>query len=905
MGLARGLQYDDGGAPLAGAGAREERRMPISSRPFRDSVRDDRSAAQLIVPSSVGSPVFVGRAEELGRAERGLRELGLVTIIGLAGVGKSALAQRIASAWSGPVCRHHMRASQSAAELLDDLRRSCAGDAGQTPELRTDGERMADAAQRLDRSGSMALLEDIDRLGDAAPDLLTALTASLGRARVVVTSRTRIYSAAGPERVEIVLGGLEAGAARELWARLDDLYGARAGFEQALERTGGNPFFLRRAHEGNLADDPVGATVAALDAGERRIALALALVGMPMARDVASRLLPGRAGRAAIEGLIAKLVVDSTWCGDLVIHDLLGDGLRAAAAPDELAAAHRALVDALEHEPLDLVAGTRLRVRHMAGAGLGRRARDLLLVRARELVRAGAAGELLRGLDLVTTEDDVEARLARARARARMLDFGGAYDELLALGAERPDASDHLRATFAHLALLTLRLDVAERVSRAALLSPTIMPELRGRLAPVYVLTMTYKGLGRAAREQMEQCAEELPTPMQRGYAAVVRAFSFWLEEQDAEAEQTMLAPWPVLRSSLGFRASILAPSFMVSVLGRAGKTSDAAAALAEAETALARFDDPLMRVSLRALRTTLLESQGDFTAARDEAAAVEDALARAGHRLAVLWIRLMRGRLMLYCGQVRAGRRLLDEVAQEAAAAGAVLIVRLAARAGRADPWSAVTSPCQTESTRPGDQRRDRVTALLRTLGAGQCSVARGYLAAIDRDAIDPLERALVALAECVLDGDGPEGLDEVSLVAVFEEAGRAGADPELLPALAGWLRERLAARPKVPARVVVVDRHSDTVRSESVVVQLGRRPALRRLLYAMLEAPGRPHQRAALARAIWSVHYRAQHDGALWVNVRRLRALLAPTGIQVATDEEGVRLCLEPGCELQVIAR
>jgi hypothetical protein len=45
--------------------------------------------------------------------------------------------------------------------------------------------------------------------------------------------------------------------------------------------------------------------------------------------------------------------------------------------------------------------------------------------------------------------------------------------------------------------------------------------------------------------------------------------------------------------------------------------------------------------------------------------------------------------------------------------------------------------------------------------------------------------------------------------------------------------------------------------------------------------------------------------HDGALWVNVKRLRALLAPTGLHVASDDEGVRVFVEPGCELQVIAR
>jgi hypothetical protein len=875
---------------------------PHPSRSGRSaSMRSGRDrSAQLLGDDPVASPVFVGREEELARAARGLRDVRLVTIIGLAGVGKSALAQRVGDAWPGPVSRHHVHAGQPVAELVDDLRRACAAEGEKIPELRGEGERLADAARRLDRDATMAILEDVDRLGDAAPELLIALTASLRRARVVVTSRTRIFGAGGPERGEIVVGGLPAEAARDLWARLDDLYGARAGFDEALARTGGNPFYLRRAHEGDLdEDDPVAATVAALDADERRVALALALAGMPLARDVAARLLPGRAARAAMGGLIAKLVVETSWCGELVIHDLLGDGLRAVAGEDDLTAAHRALADALEDAPLGLVAGTRLRVRHLAAAGLLRAARDLLLARAQELVRAGAAGELLRGLDLVTRDDDGEARLARARTRARMLDFGGAYDEVLALGGDRPDASLSLRATFAHLAMLTLRLDVAERVSQDVLHSPSLPIELRGRVAPVYVLSATYMGLGCEARECIGRRTAGLANPVHRAYAGVVRAFSFWLEERDAEAEQAMVVPWQILRGSLGFRASVLAPSFMVSVLARAGKTSDAAAALEQAEAAVARFDDPLMRVSLRALRATLFESQGDFAAALADATEVADALGRAGHRLGSLWIRLVRARLLLYCGQVRDGRRLLDEVVHEASGAGAELIVRLAGRAGRADPWSAVTSPCQTESTRPGDRRRDGVTALLRTLGAGQDSVARGYLAAIDRAAIDPLERSLVALAEHAFDGD----LADDSLAPVFEQAGRAGADPELLPRIAAWLRERRDGRARGPSRLVVVDRHSDTVRSESVVVELRRRPALRRLLYALLEAPGRTHDRAALAHAIWSVGYRASHDGALWVNVRRLRSLLAPIGLTVATDEEGVRLCVEPDCELQVM--
>ncbi len=891
---------------------------------------------------SIASPVFVGREAEVERLERGLRDVPLATIAGIAGVGKSALAQRFAARWSGPVVCHHVRAGAPAAELLDDLRRSLAPARQVTPELATDGERLSDLAERLDRARALAVIEDADRLGPAAGELLEQLASLLGAnaGRVVATSRTRLHEAAsGPERVEIVLGGLEAAAAGELWARLDDLYGPRAGFDIAWQRTRGNPFYLRRAHAGDLdADDPVAATVAALDPDQRRIALALALIGMPFPRDLALRLLPQERARPrdeapardAIRGLIAALVVEPAGRGHLLVHDLLGEGLCAAASADEQVAAHRAVAGALEgasppersapdretvscsapSASLGLIATTRLRVRHMVAGGMIRPARDLLLARAPELVRSGGAGELLRGLDLVTSDDDGEARLARARAMARMLDLDRAYHEVVALGPEREDAGDQLRATFAHLAMLTLRLDVAERVSRAGLLSPSVAPELRIRFAMVHVLTATFQGNGDDARNAIDRAAGAFPTPMVRGCAALSQAFSLWLEERDAEAERAMHAAEALFQDALAFRARVLAPTFMVSVLARAGKMNDAAAALREAESALARFDDPLMRESLRGLRTTLLESEGQFAAARDEAAAVQDAFARAGQLIAALWMKLVRGRVTLYCGQVAAGRRLLEEVAREAEAAGASLMVELADRAGRADPGAAITGSAPLASSRPGEQRRNRVIAVLRSIAAGQPAVARGYLAALDREALDPLERALLRVAHWALAGraadeDVDADADAEPVRLACEQAARAGADPELVPSIASWLRDRLAARTR-SSELVEVDRRSDTVRARGgqVIVRLGRRTALRRLLYALLEAPDHVCDRAALARAIWAAPYRPAHDGALWVNVKRLRALLAPTGLRIASSEEGVRLRVEPDCELRVIA-
>jgi hypothetical protein len=108
--------------------------------------------------------------------------------------------------------------------------------------------------------------------------------------------------------------------------------------------------------------------------------------------------------------------------------------------------------------------------------------------------------------------------------------------------------------------------------------------------------------------------------------------------------------------------------------------------------------------------------------------------------------------------------------------------------------------------------------------------------------------------------------------------------------------------ARPRAARRLILVDRRTDTIRAGALVVQLGGRPAC-----ATCSTPcwrsGRAFDKPALARAIGSVEYRSVHDGALWVTVKRLRALLAPAGLRITGDDDGVRLRPEPDCELEVI--
>jgi DNA-binding winged helix-turn-helix (wHTH) protein len=84
---------------------------------------------------------------------------------------------------------------------------------------------------------------------------------------------------------------------------------------------------------------------------------------------------------------------------------------------------------------------------------------------------------------------------------------------------------------------------------------------------------------------------------------------------------------------------------------------------------------------------------------------------------------------------------------------------------------------------------------------------------------------------------------------------------------------------------------------------VTLSSRPSLRRLLYALLAAPGRSAAKASLAAALWPGEYHPErHDGALWTNLKRLRDLLQGTGLRVVTDDAGYRILVEDGYELVV---
>jgi len=845
--------------------------------------------------------LFVGRDAELGRLAVALTKVSFAQVVGLAGVGKSALVAQFASAWSGPALPRRVSVGQRGAELVDELRRALSRPMLQ---LVSDDERVADLSRLLDREGTLLVIEEADRLDGEGKALLADLIGQLARGRIVATARTQVFPLGeGPERLQLVLEGLERDAAAELWAQLDVLYGVRDGFEEAWRKSRGNPFYLRRVHAGDGGADPLlSDTIASLVHDDRAIALALAVSDMPLSPDVVARVLPDDRGEQALDRLLDCLVAERIGSDQVTLHDLIRSAMLQAASAAELQQAHHQLAAALQGAALDPVVEVRERFRHLVASGQVATARALVLGRASELVRLGGSGELIRCLDLLMADTaDVDIRLARARVLGRMLDFRRAFEDLSHMNANRQTATDRVRTSLAHVAMLTARLDVAEKISRAALADPALDQTLRIRHAAIWLFTRTYQGHGEAARVAVTDLTRQIEEPTARGMLMYLQAFSYWIEERDVEAEEAMRRAWVFLAGEQSMRARVLGAMFWVTLLARVGKLEEANREFATVEAAFEHFEDPLIETLMSALRSTLLATRGEFAAALAEITLTARRWSHGGHTLGLYWARRQRGELLLRIGCVREGHELLDEVARDAASAGVQLIAQQCERARRADPRRAVLDD-RPRPTRPGEIRRDRVLAVLRAIASGEREVAQARMGLLEEDAtLDALERALLELARATLARIDGRGDAPAMLTHAVQLAARAGADPELVVELDRYLRDAGARSHR--AQAVVIDRKTHEIRVAGAVVALGSRPTLRRLLYALLVEAGRTFDKASLAVALWSSKYRPErHDSALWVNVKRLRDLLDGTGLSIVTDTLGYRILVLDGYQLVI---
>jgi hypothetical protein len=859
--------------------------------------------------------VLVGRDEQLARLVRGLSTVSTALLYGVAGVGKSAIAYAWAARWAhGTVYRRaHAEPLQV---LVDDLRRQLAEEP--VPEMTSDEERLADLVDRVEAAESALIVDDLHQLaaGDRAT-LVEAIAAGVRRGRLIATSRERIpISAGGADRLEVRIDGLDEPAARDLWNRLDELYGPADGFERANRGARGNPFQLRRRHAGGLDDDdPIAAAVRRLAEDERHIAGALALANWRLPLATLEALMTPERARAALRRLTTLLIAEVDGADTAGIHNLFQEAVRAELGEEEKRRLHRELARAVPDAGFDLAIEVREMTRHHVAAGqladLGR----YLEQRAVEMIRDGETSELLNAIDAIApVERSPSVRLTRARCLARLLRYNESSDELTAL-VQGGEPTDEIRLSMADAAIIAGRIPESVSMLRALCDSARIAPALRQQALTSYAVALTHAGQGDRAREVLTGAGAVEQDSRARALLAFWAVCTLWMEERDDEGEEHLrrargLLPDP----TVPYAAGSLVPLTLASVQARLGRFDEVDELRRLAASTTARDNDPYTRAYEVRVNASIAFERGERAAALEMLETVATQYQRGGCTLPGLWARAWVGRILLVMGRRARGIEVLDAVEREAVACGARSILVAVANGRQLDPLVEVDSVAVPVSqAKRGRATRARLLEALRSAASGGGARALDLARAAEAAAVGPgyaLDRALAKLVDSTvarLEGRTGEAGAELSRATAL--AAEEGVDPDLLPSLnerLGALRlvtgnaRRTASLPDLALEryPVVLDGRTHELCVDDRRIALGRRPILRKLLYAMASRPNQVLTKEALAARIWPSRYSpSRHDNALWVNVRRLRVLLEPSGLRIELTEDGYRLITPEG--------
>jgi DNA-binding response OmpR family regulator len=256
-----------------------------------------------------------------------------------------------------------------------------------------------------------------------------------------------------------------------------------------------------------------------------------------------------------------------------------------------------------------------------------------------------------------------------------------------------------------------------------------------------------------------------------------------------------------------------------------------------------------------------------------EELEALRAEFERAGYLLAKLWTEALLLRILYALGR----RTRADQIFAEAIASAekhGVVTARLHLEEAKAeDPLLELGRHHWPPRPTSGHRVRDRAIAALVESAMGHGDRAEAILSAMPAQIEAPgygVERALASLVR----GD---------VTAARAQAAEDGADPELIDAITCSL-ERISYQ-------VIVDGQSHQLRANGRVVSLGRRRAVRRILYRLAARPGSVVSRDDLAQALWTRSYDPLvHENALKSNISNLRKLIDP--LQVEADDTGYRL-------------
>src|SRR2546425_1558911 len=375
--------------------------------------RDRRTGPSRELPAA---EPFVDRESELAALAAWLASPApLAIVLGVAGIGKTALATRAASLSERPIWYrkvHGFEDARTFAAALGDFLRGI-----DRPRLRNylasgmfDADGLA-AILREDLAGVLLVIDDVPASADVVGVLRLAVES--GRAKVLATARERPDALVGSVpggAAEIVLGGLPPDASRALVTRLlgepgdgvEPIVAAGRGHPMALQvLAGADP--SRVAGAERLLE---GAILEGLDADLERAIASLAVLRKPCERPSDLGVPASHLRRLLRRGLLAR------GPEGLVLHDLVKDVLLPRMPARSLASAHRAAARAASRRG-DAIE----QAHHLAEGGRPREARDVLVRRKGDLLDSPEVGELARLLSRLPANPESRVRLAQALDR--------------------------------------------------------------------------------------------------------------------------------------------------------------------------------------------------------------------------------------------------------------------------------------------------------------------------------------------------------------------------------------------------------------------------------------------------------------------------------------------------------
>jgi len=477
-------------------------------------------------PPAVEAPPFLGRDRELEAIRAWLRRPAapVLAILGVAGVGKTALAERVAATVDVPAIVRRAYAFETARTLAHAVAEFLATHA--RPRLRNHlasgsfDVRQMGAILAQDFRGVLVAVDDADRSPEVCAFLeMTAEAAPEAKLLVTARSRPPAYDdrdLAEGRAGELLLEGLDRGSAVALASRLG-LPSDAASVRRMFALTRGHPLAIALLASTGLESSRLArrfledAVLLGVDERAGPALQALALLRRPIPDPEALPLSARTARALAQRGLLAE------HPEGFALHDLARDALLARATPGDLRAAHARAARYWARRADPLESG-----HHALEAGRIDEALAVLAPAALRLAESPQAAELV----------DVIERIPEARRPAlplaRALEFLGRWAEArpryAAVAARGGVESTDALLGLGRIASKEGRYDDAERHFRDAL-EAARDDRARGRAERLLAVVLRKRGAYADAHALLDHAFADLhDDPGERARLGIDRA---------------------------------------------------------------------------------------------------------------------------------------------------------------------------------------------------------------------------------------------------------------------------------------------------------------------------------------------------------------------------------------------